>query len=158
MIDHQDRARIGGWFTRELIDDVRIVHFTSPDLGTGASASPLVVVSSERSYYRETRDIVVDLASLSPKVRLDMLGYVAGSETAARYNVDKIPCTIVLGTDPTRHGLIRYFGVPSGYQFSTLVQAVIDVSRGRTDMPLDMARQVEGIQRPLRLEVFVTPV
>ena len=52
---------------------------------------------------------------------------------------------------------VRFVGLPSGYEFSTLVADVVDVSKGRTDLSQDGRAAVRAIESPVLIQVFVTP-
>jgi glutaredoxin-like protein len=54
-------------------------------------------------------------------------------------------------------GKVRYFGIPAGYEFSTLIEDILDVSRGTTNLS-DTTREILAtIDQDLHIQVFVTP-
>lgn len=52
---------------------------------------------------------------------------------------------------------VRFLGLPSGYEFSTLLADVVDVSKGRTDLSEATRAAVRAIDQPVHIQVFVTP-
>ena len=52
---------------------------------------------------------------------------------------------------------VRFIGLPGGYEFSTLLADIIDVSKGRTDLSPAARVAVQAIQTPVHIQVFVTP-
>jgi len=52
---------------------------------------------------------------------------------------------------------IRFFGIPSGYEFTSVIEDIADVSRGKVDLQ-DKTREVlAGLTEPVHMQVFVTP-
>ncbi|MDP8924894.1 MAG: hypothetical protein M3O34_18755 [Chloroflexota bacterium] len=52
---------------------------------------------------------------------------------------------------------VRFLGLPGGYEFSTLVADIVDVSKGRTDLADATRVAVRAIDSPVHIQVFVTP-
>jgi len=85
----------------------------------------------ECQYCKETRMISEELAALSDKISLEVYDFEDDREIAEVYNIDKIPATIVMkGGDDSKDYGIRYFGIPSGYEFSSLIEDIMMISKG----------------------------
>ena len=54
-------------------------------------------------------------------------------------------------------GRVRFFGMPSGYEFASLVEAIVDTSRGRTRLSDATRAALAALRAPLHFQVFVTP-
>lgn len=52
---------------------------------------------------------------------------------------------------------VRFVGQPSGYEFSTLIADIVDVSKGQTDLSDATREAVRAIDAPVLIQVFVTP-
>ena len=52
---------------------------------------------------------------------------------------------------------VRFLGEPAGYEFSTLVADIVDVSRGRTSLAPATLDAVRAVDTPVHIQVFVTP-
>jgi glutaredoxin-like protein len=52
---------------------------------------------------------------------------------------------------------VRYFGIPAGYEFARLLEALFDVSSGSTDLSEATRRALRGLNHDIHLQVFVTP-
>ena len=50
----------------------------------------------------------------------------------------------------------RFFGIPGGYEFNSLVSSIIDVSRGAADLSPESKGKIGKINKPLHIQVFVT--
>lgn len=113
---------------------------------------------TECQYCSETRQIAEEVAALSDQIELRIYDLVADSDKAEEFGVDKIPATIVMrgGDEPKDFG-IRFFGIPSGYEFATLIEDIKMVSSGATGLSDATRKQVAALQTPVHFQVFVTP-
>jgi hypothetical protein len=75
-------------------------------------------------------------------------------ELAARYGISRSPATAILGSQD--YG-VRYYGMPAGYEFVTLIDLVIDVSKGRAPVSDATREALSGLLADAHLQVFVTP-
>ena len=138
LLNDKDREHIKTIF-QQLQNEVTLTLFTQ---------------EIECQYCRETHDILSELVQLHDKLNLKVYNFVTDKEMADKYHVDKIPATIVEGTKD--YG-IRYYGIPSGYEFSSLLEDIIDVSKGESGLSEESKAMLKEINAPVRLQVFVTP-
>lgn len=120
----------------------------------------LVVFTQENEcdYCADTRQIVQEVAELSELVEVDILDLVADGEVAGSYGVDKIPAiSVTRGGDQPKDYRIRYFGIPSGYEFSSLIEDIIMVGTGDSGLSEATKAIAAKLTQPLHLQVFVTP-
>src|SRR5947209_1815765 len=70
-----------------------------------------------------TRQIIDELPPLSDRISIEEVNLVLDTDKAKQYGVDRAPAIALLadGAD-TR---IRFLGAPAGYEFVSLVQAVM---------------------------------
>jgi alkyl hydroperoxide reductase subunit AhpF len=101
------------------------------------------------------RQILDELSGLSDRIRVEEVNFVLEKERASQYAVDKIPATVVLrdGED-TR---MRFYGAPAGYEFMSLVEAVILAGGDDSGLTEDSKKLIGAVEEPLSIEVFVTP-
>jgi glutaredoxin-like protein len=107
----------------------------------------------------DTRQLVEELAWLSDgTIRTQVYDLEKDSAQAAAYGVDKAPAVVVLGggDPPVNHG-IRFFGIPSGYEFATLIEDIKMVSAGEAQLSTDTREALSRLALPLHIQVFVTP-
>lgn len=120
----------------------------------------LVVFTQEREcqYCAETRMIAEELAQLSDKISLEVYDFVKDKEVAEHYRIDKIPATVLLkgGPSPKDYN-IRFYGIPSGYEFSSLIQAILMIGQGESGLSADTKAMMAKLSGNLHLQVFVTP-
>lgn len=120
----------------------------------------LLVFSQEHEcqYCRETRELTEELSTLSPKITTETVRFGPESATAKQYNVDKIPAIVLLadGPQPVDYG-IRFYGIPSGYEFSTLIEDIMMVSSGDSGLTPEIKTQLRQLEQPVHMQVFITP-
>jgi glutaredoxin-like protein len=108
----------------------------------------------ECQYCRETRELAEELSSLNSKIKIQVFDLLKDKEKASEYRVDKVPAIVVEGS---KRFSVKFYGVPAGYEFSTLVRDIIQASRGETALSADTRKMLGAIKRPVHLQVFVTP-
>ena len=122
-----------------MVNPVRLIHFTQ---------------ELNLEYGRETKQLVEELAGFSDKLSVEVYNFLLDKERVAEYGIDKVPATVIRnGKD---HG-IRFYGIPAGYEFSTILDTILDVSKGDSRLKPETRERLAAITEPLQLEVFVTP-
>jgi glutaredoxin-like protein len=108
----------------------------------------------ECQFCQHTRELVEEVASLSEKVNVTIYDFVKDKDKALQYQIDKIPATIVEGEKD--YG-IRFFGIPSGYEFTSLLESMLMVSSGESGLSEKTKSLVQTINTPIHIQAFVTP-
>ena len=77
-------------------------------------------------------------------------------ERAAQFGINGIPAVALLrGGEDTR---IRFLGAPAGYEFMSLIEAVILAGTGESGLtPESKALVAAHVTKPMEMLVFVTP-
>jgi glutaredoxin-like protein len=115
----------------------------------------LVVFTQEYEcpYCAQTRSLIEELAFLSDKVGVEVYDFVANADKAKAYGVDKVPAVAIIGEKD--FGL-RFYGLPYGYEFGTLLEGITAVSRGRADISNEARERLKSVKVPVHIQVFVT--
>jgi len=108
----------------------------------------------ECAHCRENTSLAQEVVSLSDKLDLEVYNFTLDKEAVERYGVDKIPAIVVEGEKD--YG-VRFYGVPAGYEFTTLLAAIKAVSAGESGLAPQTRETLAGLKDPLHLQVFVTP-
>ncbi len=108
----------------------------------------------ECQYCELTRELLVELSDLSDKINLVIYDFVADKEQVEKYKISRIPAVVVEGEKD--YG-IRFYGIPSGYEFRTLVDDIIDVSKRSSDLSDKTKAALKELTKPVHIQVFVTP-
>lgn len=127
--------------------------------------SPVKLVFFTQTLNCETCDVakqVLDeVARISDKITIEEHNFLLDKDAAASFGIDRVPALAVLGQNgdgqPRDYG-IRFFGAPHGYEFSSLLEAILLVGGveepglNETSMGL-----LASVQEPVHIQVFVTP-
>ena len=134
--DHRERVR--SELNEKLTNPVRIIMFTQ---------------ELECPFCAQTRQLINELASLNDKIKVEIYDFVADADKVKEYSIDKVPALVIVGEKD--YG-VRFYGLPYGYEFQTLLETIIDVSQGKTDIS-DKTREVlREVKTPVHIQVFVT--
>lgn len=107
----------------------------------------------------ETRQLLGEVAALSPQLSVEAHDLDQEAELAARYRIDKAPAFVLLareGGELVDTG-VQYAGIPSGHEFTTLIQDLLLVSGGDSGLAPATREYLRSLDKPLHLQVFVTP-
>lgn len=110
----------------------------------------------ECGYCKETRQIAEEVAALNDLVSVQVHDFVADKELAEAYGIDKIPAIAVTGEGDVDFG-IRFYGIPSGYEFTSLLEAITAVGTMHFHLDDTTRAFLDSLETPLHLQVFVTP-
>jgi len=138
-------------FEAEMAGKVRLLLFTQEPR---VLFVPNQVPGLECQFCRETRQLLEEVKGLSDKIDLETIDFLARKDRVAEYGIDKIPATVIVGGADFG---VRFFGIPSGYEYTSLVEAIIDVSRGQTELAPKTKESLRTLDRDVRIQVFVTP-
>lgn len=151
ILSPQVREATKAKFDADLENKITIVHFTQEP---GRLVLPDYLKSQDCFFCKETKELLEEVQALSDKIELAVYDFVSDKEKTAGHGIDKIPGTVVMGEQD--YG-IRFYGIPSGYEYSSLIEAIVDVSRRRTELSQPTKEALRGIDRPVHIQVFVTP-
>ena len=138
MLEDEHRDEVASQLAG-LRNPVRLVMFTQ---------------ALECDFCEETRELVEELASLSDQVNAVIYDFVADKDKAEEYAIDKIPAIAVLGE---RDYGVRIYGIPAGYEFTSLIEAIKTVSAGQSGLSEATREALAQIEQPVHFQVFVTP-
>jgi alkyl hydroperoxide reductase subunit AhpF len=104
----------------------------------------------------ETSRILKELTELTTQITVEEVNLVLDPARAATYGIDRVPALVLLAAGQDTR--IRMLGAPAGYDFMSLVDAVLAVS-GASDASLSDASValVSKVGTAHDIMVFVTP-
>ncbi len=138
MIPNEHKEHIRSELQEKMEKPVKLIMFTQ---------------EIECKFCAETRQLTQEMAALNEKIQVEIYDFVANSEKAKEYGVDKVPAIVVVGEKD--YG-VRFYGLPYGYEFQTLIEAVVNVSKGKTDLSDKTKEMLKEIKTPVHIQVFVT--
>ncbi len=147
LIPAPEKARLKRDFRKHLKGDVGLRLYTQ-------RPSPIAIPGRGCRYCPQTQQLLEELSGLSPKLKLETVDFYAEPERAEKEGISRIPA-IVLG--PESGGRARFYGLPLGYELPVFIDSLKAVSRGATRLPVNARKQLRRVNRPVHLQVFVTP-
>ncbi|MCX7845435.1 MAG: thioredoxin family protein [Dictyoglomaceae bacterium] len=151
LLKDEDRKYLENVFKENLKDKIKIILFSEKSAGSKLYVPGRI----ECPYCQQTREILEEVVGLSELLELEVHDFLAEEFLAKKYGVDKIPAILFQKNDEVLN--LRFFGIPSGYEFSTLIEDIIDISRGETHLSEKTKNFLKGLTKPVHIQVFVTP-
>ena len=89
-----------------------------------------------------------DIASLSDKIKLEVYNFTLDKNKVEEYKVDKIPAMVVCDGSGKDYG-IRFYGIPAGYEFTSLIEAIRNVSAGESGLTEKSKQELIKLIKPV---------
>ena len=137
LLKEKDREFVAS-VVEEMKQEVRIVLFTGGE---------------ECRYCDETESFLGEIASESPLIILETLSLEDDAARAEELGIDKAPGIAILGEED--YGL-RYFGFPTGYEFTTFVETMRFAAEGTPAVEPETISELAALEEPVRITVFST--
>ena len=107
----------------------------------------------------DTRLLLDEVVALDTRLGISIYDLQDDADVARKFNVDRAPGIVIAaqnGGQIMDFG-IQYSGIPSGHEFSTLINDIMLVS-GRDSGLSQQAREfLQKLDKPVHFQVFVTP-
>jgi len=107
----------------------------------------------------ETKQLLEEVTATNDKIELSVYDIQENQDVARKFNVTNAPGIVIAakdGSDVTDLG-VQYLGIPSGHEFSTLINDILIVSRRDSGLNEKTRAFLKNLDKPLHLQVFVTP-
>lgn len=131
-------AQLKETFINTLKDEVKLVVFTQ---------------ELECQFCRENRMLAEELAALSPLLKLEVYNFINDKDKVNEYGIEMVPAIAVIGKKDFG---IRFYGIPGGYEFTSLLETIKMVSTGETGLDVNSQNELKKITKPTTIKVFVT--
>lgn len=133
---------------QELAGEVVVKLFTQSETAS------VLMPGKECPGCAPTQRLLEELAELSDKIRLEVVDVHTDQAETRERGVERIPCTLV---GDGEWFPFRYYGLPSGYEFATLLEVIVRESRGGSGLSERNRELVQAIDKDVSIQVFVTP-
>ncbi len=141
ILDANIRQQVKSIFEDKLKDKVKLIY---------------VYQSFDCQYCNEIDMLLTEISELTDKIELRKINYVIEKEEAEKYGVERVPAIVITDEGENIKG-IYYYGIPSGYEFSSLIEDIIMVSNKDSELPDEIKTRIKTIDKPVNIKVFVTP-
>ncbi len=115
--------------------------------------------SRDCEYCDEAQQLLEEVAATSDKIELSVYDIQKNQDIASRFNVASAPGVVIAakeGTEIKDLG-IQFSGIPSGHEFSTLINDILLVSKRDSGLNEKTRTFLKNLDKPLHPQVFVTP-
>lgn len=117
----------------------------------------LFVSAQSCEYCAISRELAEALCALHDDLTLAVYDLQADAEERRALGVDKAPALVVLGGPAHTDYGVRFYGIPSGYEFASLLEAIRMVGSDNVELQSATHAFLAELTAPLHLQVFVTP-
>lgn len=141
LLSEQDRQTLRTHLA-DIADPVTLLFFTQT---IGGPETALI-----------TKQILDEIAGLSDRVSIEEVNFILEKDRAAALGITAVPAIAVLKRDVDTR--IRFLGAPAGYEFMSLIEAIILAGGKDSGLSHESKRLIaEHVAEPLDIKVFVTP-
>ena len=148
IISPQDRQALEERFRKELKRKITLRLFTQ-------TVGQLFIPGRECPTCPQTQQILEELTSLSPMLELEVVDFYGQAQKAQESGVERIPA-IVMSKDGAGSN-VKYYGMPTGYEFVTIIEDLIALSQPRSPLSADTRKKLKLVDQDVHIQVFVTP-
>jgi len=148
MIPERDQQAIREHLSTGMTGDVEIIMFTE--------RPSLIIVPGRESCEtcEDTRKLLEEVSALSDKVSLTVHELASARDQAESLGINRVPAFVLKGA---AKGNVRFFGIPSGYEFSALIGDLVDTSTGETELSDETRMFLDSLTEDVNIKVFTTP-
>ena len=139
LLREEDRKYLIEEFGNHVKNPVKIIHFTSE--------------KDDCMYCKETMEILKEVEELHDQITLFIYDFDKDKDQVEKYGVEMYPATVIEGDED--YG-IKFYGIPAGYEFSSLIEDIMDIGERKPDLKEDTLNAIKNIDKPVHLKVFVT--
>ena len=140
MLREQDKKEIQERL-KQMVEPVKLKLFTQKVAGTC-------------QYCAETEQLLKEVSDLTDQLSLEIYNFVNDTTEVKKYDIDKIPAIVIEGKED--YGM-RFYGIPTGYEFATFLESILKVSGQKSALSQDTIQKLDQINKSVHIQVFVTP-
>jgi glutaredoxin-like protein len=141
LLEEKDKQFLKEKFSKELEKKVKIVFFSN---------------ELNCQYCKEIKMLLDEVKELDEKIEVTEFNFHNSKDEAAKYGIEDSPVIVMLKEDDSDTG-IRFYGIPSGYEFSTFIEDIVMISTGKHQLSDKAVEEINKIEKPVEIKVFVTP-
>jgi len=108
----------------------------------------------ECRFCKDTRELLEELQGVSGMVKVEVHDFIKDVALAKELGISRIPAIAVIGAKD--HG-IRFYGIPSGYEFASLIEAIRLEANAEVKLSAESKAFLDTLAADVHLQVFVTP-
>lgn len=138
-----------------LLND-EIVQNVKEMLGDLPREVKLTVFTDDQNceYCEQIVQLVNEVADAVDTVTIEQFEIHENADQARALNIQRAPAIAILGE---RDFGMRFYGIPSGYEFSTLLHGIQAAARGNSELDASTKSYLSDLEKTVDFQVFVTP-
>ena len=144
----------------KVLNDQIIKQIRQAFEGIEKPVQVLLFGSKEKcDYCSETQQLLEEVTALDDKLELIIYDINENQDVASQYHVTNAPGIVIAAKDDAgvKNLGIQFSGIPSGHEFSTLINDILIVSKRDSGLDAKTREFLKHLDKPLHLQVFVTP-
>jgi glutaredoxin-like protein len=145
LIPEREADRLRAYFATALIAPVHADLYVIREQGWFRTADACASCG-------QAQILLEEIAALSDRIWLSVHS-MCDERALAAVGVDRVPTLVLSGPGS---GGVRFVGAPVGEELVTLLEDLVDLSRGSTDLDADSRRALAGLAREVRVQVLVS--
>ena len=135
LLRDEDREYLKKEFEKKIRNPVKVLFFEKE----GCENCDLV------------KQILTEVSELHPEIHLSIQD--VESDEAKTHGIELTPAVVIEGEKD--YG-IRFYGVPAGYEFNSLIEGIMDVGAGEVELSEETRKKLGELDKPVVIKVFVT--
>ena len=116
VLDKSNLDSLTTKFESHLNSTVSLRLFTQTNSG-------LIIPSRKCDTCITTQKLLTEISNISNKINLEIIDFSNNDNPSTELTIDRIPATVI-----GQSGRAIFYGMPSGYEFSTLINSIINSS------------------------------
>ena len=138
LISEQDKEYLKTEFNRNLKRKVELLYFTDQE--------------NESDYSQQTKELLEELVSLNNRLSL----VIENCRDKKSMESEKLNLCPSIKIKSDRSGFMNFYGVPAGYEFTSLIEAINDMGSDNLSLSKDIIEDLKQIDEPVDIKVFIT--
>jgi len=144
LLNESITQQVRSAFDSQLLEPVKVLYFGKED---------------DCDYCPDALKLIQEVVELSDKLEIAQYDIDKDAEIANQYGVTRVPGLVIAGVQDQQvvdYG-VRFSGIASGYEFSSLIQGLMLVSRRDSALDPETRTRLQNLDKPVELLVFTTP-
>ncbi len=103
----------------------------------------------------QVQRLMEEISAIEPRIVVESHNFVLDTARVEELGIRRTPAIAIMGQEKD-YG-VRFYGLPSGYEFGTLIEAILDVSAGPGQLSEPTRQALAELTSPVHVQVFSTP-
>ena len=138
LLSEEDKEYLREEFEKTLERKVDILYFEKQE--------------KESQYLLQTKELLEELVALN--INLSLI--IESCDNVDKMKSEELTLCPSIKIKSSRSGFINFYGIPAGYEFTSLVEAIKDMGSENLSLPDDVVKGLKELKKPIDIKVFIT--